>query len=79
MPEFEHPIFTPEMKPKTVSGPDLVEFLDRIKAEVERDASMEGSITWSWGEKQGEYLVHAFVRTGNDMGQGGAMIVRDDD
>lgn len=80
MPDFEeHPIFGPKIKPKTLTRQALLDLIAVTLAEIERDASMEGSITYSWGEEHGTYLVHAFIRTGNDMGQGGSIIVRDPD
>lgn len=72
------PIFRPEERPKRMSKERLLAVIDRIREEVERDASMEGALTYGWSEEPGEYDVRAFVRTGNDMGQGGAMIVQED-
>lgn len=77
MPELP-PIFLEKERPKKVTKEGLLEILDRIRSEIERDASMEGALTYAWGEEPGEYLVRAFIRTGNDMGQGGAMIVQED-
>lgn len=72
------PIFRAAQKPKRLSQDDLLAVLDRIRGEVARGASMEGALTYAWSDEPGQYNVDAFVRTDNDMGQGGAMIVRAD-
>lgn len=55
----------------------LLRLLDQIKDEISRDASMEGSLEYQWSSKPGELNVQAFIRTGNDQGQGSAMVVSD--
>jgi len=53
-------------------------YLRDAASEIERGASMEGSIRWEWGDEPGTYRLQAFYRVGNDMGQGGAVIVKED-
>lgn len=62
--------------PKTISRADLIMLLEGAVGELKRDASAEGCIAWRWGAAKGEYDVEAFVRTGNDEGQGGCWMVQ---
>lgn len=66
-------------KGKRLTPGELAAVLRDAANEIERTASIEGSIAW---ETPGEnfdrrYEVVAFYRTGNDMGQGGAVVIRD--
>lgn len=63
----------------------LAAFLRQAADEVERHASMEGTISWSVvgmgtlnepaGVEEGTTIMQAFVRNGNDRGQGGCWLV----
>ena len=56
----------------------FLDFLEAAKLEIERGASMEGSLRYEWADQPDHLVVAAFVRTGNDMGQGGSLIVHGD-
>lgn len=59
----------------------LVDFLKLTLEEIERDASFEGRLTYTCMDDQckpGEFLVDAFIRNGNDEGQGGCWVIKDD-
>lgn len=57
---------------------ELAALLRTAADEVEKTASFEGSINWETPDEDfdGRYEVLAFVRVGNDMGQGGAIVVQ---
>jgi hypothetical protein len=73
------------MKAAPMGTEHLAAFLRQAADEVERHASMEGNISWSVvglgtldepeGHEDGTVIVSAFVRNGNDMGQGGCWLV----
>lgn len=62
----------------------LVEFLRMVADEVERNASFEGRIFWTYPDPDdpeqadldpSTFMVDAFVRNGNDLGQGGCWLI----
>ena len=53
----------------------FIKLLELTLEEVKKDASMEGRIEYEWGTEKGTYNVNAFVRTGNDMGQGSCVLI----
>jgi hypothetical protein len=57
-----------------LTGKELVELLGEIKAEVERGGSLEGTLRYR-AAASGTYVVVARVRVGNQMGQGGMIVV----
>lgn len=63
---------------KRLTPESLARLLRHAADEVERTASIEGSISWETPDEDFDhrYEVLAFYRTGNDMGQGGAVVVR---
>lgn len=63
---------------KRLTPPQLASLLRRAADEVERVGSHEGSIAWETPTENFDrrYEVLAFFRTGNDMGQGGAVVIR---
>lgn len=63
---------------KRMTPIELSSLLRRAADEVSRTASFEGSIAWETPDEDFDdrFEVIAFVRTGNDMGQGGAIVVR---
>jgi len=70
-------IFQPHQRPRRMSRAELVQFLSWAAEMVTHDDSMEGTITYAWSDEPGDYDVHAFLRTGNSMGQGGAVVIED--
>jgi predicted HAD superfamily Cof-like phosphohydrolase len=56
---------------------DLIELLEATIEELKRNASFEGRIQYTCmhEETEGGFVVRAFVRTGNDMGQGSSILV----
>lgn len=59
----------------------LIELLEATLEEVKGNASFEGRIQYTCMVDdcpKGHFAVRAFIRTGNDMGQGGAMVVAGD-
>jgi hypothetical protein len=69
-------IFQPHQRPTKMIKVDLLQLLAWTRELVENDDSMEGSITYGWSDEPGVYDVHAFLRTGNSMGQGGVVILQ---
>lgn len=73
------------MKPQLIDNAALADMLDVAANEVRRRASMEGSIRWEFVvppegadvPAHHDMAVSAFFRTGNDMGQGGAVVLGD--
>lgn len=71
-------VFPPGSKPTTVEPAAFLAMMDDVKREVERGASMEGSILWGWSFKEpGKLDVGGMYRIGNDMGQGGVVVLWD--
>lgn len=58
-----------------IAKEEFVHFLRTALVEIDRGASMEGSIRYEWSDEKDMILVEAFVRTGNDQGQGGAILL----
>jgi predicted HAD superfamily Cof-like phosphohydrolase len=56
---------------------DLIELLEATIDELKRNASFEGRIQYTCmhEETEGGFIVRAFVRTDNDMGQGSSILV----
>lgn len=65
---------------KRLTPQELAQHLRRAADEVERAGSIEGSIAWETPSENFDqrYEVLAFYRVGNDMGQGGAVMIRGD-
>ena len=61
-----------------ISKDEFLAAIDSLRAEVEKDASMEGSLRYEWGDEPDTYRVGAFIRVGNDVGQGGVMLIQED-
>lgn len=63
---------------KRLTPAQLASLLRSAAAEVERTGSDEGSIAWETPSENFDhrYEVLAFFRTGNDMGQGGAVVIQ---
>ncbi len=58
----------------------LVDFLKMTLEEVERGGSYEGRLTYTCIDdrcKPGEFMVSAFIRNGNDEGQGGCWLIEE--
>ncbi len=53
---------------------ELIGLLRATITAVEQNDSFEGRIQFQATASPDEFIVNAFVRTGNAMGQGGAMI-----
>lgn len=64
---------------KRLTPAELAATLRHAADEVERNASIEGSIAWETPATDFDfrYEVLAFYRTGNDMGQGGCVLIRE--
>lgn len=57
----------------------FLDLLTMLYFDIERGASMEGSLRYEWATEPDHYVVAAALRTGNDRGgQGGIMIARGD-
>lgn len=69
-------IFQPHQRPVKMPKEGLLQLLAFAQELVENADSMEGSITYGWSDEPGQYDVHAFIRTGNSMGQGGAIVIQ---
>lgn len=65
---------------KRLTPAELASHLRRAADEVERLGSIEGSIAWETPARNFDqrFEVLAFYRVGNDMGQGGAVVIRGD-
>lgn len=61
--------------PKLMTGAELIELLADAMLEVRRGASLEGAISYE-AQDQGFYLVAGAYRVGNDVGQGGSVMVQ---
>lgn len=64
-----------------INRQELIELLEATIEEVKRGASFEGRLQYTCMLDEcdsGAFAVRAFVRTGNDMGQGGCMVVDGD-
>lgn len=64
---------------KRLTPTELALVLRDAADEVEKNASIEGSIAWETPTTDFDfrYEVLAFYRIGNDAGQGGAVVIRD--
>jgi hypothetical protein len=64
---------------KRLTPAEFAGVLRDAASEVERTASFEGSIAWETPAENFDHRfeVIAFYRTGNDMGQGGAVVIRE--
>jgi hypothetical protein len=64
---------------KRLTPAELAAVLRDAADEVERTASIEGSIAWETPDENfdNRFEVIAFYRVGNDAGQGGAVVIRD--
>jgi hypothetical protein len=52
--------------------------LENLIQAIKDDDSMEGRLQYQWSpSRPGELDVEGFIRTGNSMGQGGAVIIQD--
>jgi hypothetical protein len=71
-------IFQPHQHPTRMNETDLLQLLDWTRELINHGDSMEGSITYGWSDEPGMYDVHAFLRTGNSMGQGGVTLIQGD-
>jgi len=69
-------IFQPHQRPTTMDKAELLQFLAWTRELIEHDDSMEGSVTYGCSDEPGQYDVHAFLRTGNSMGQGGVTLLQ---
>lgn len=71
-------VFPPGAKPRTVDKAHLLSLLDQLRKLVENDDSMEGALMYAWSDEPSRYDVGGFIRTGNLLGQGGALVLWDD-
>ncbi|KKL11980.1 hypothetical protein LCGC14_2540330 [marine sediment metagenome] len=62
---------------KEINKQQLIHFLKNTIKVIEEDDSFEGRISYKMAATLDTFEVDAFVRTGNSMGQGGAMIISD--
>lgn len=65
---------------KRMTPAALANILRHAAAEIEAGASHEGSIAWETPTENFDrrFEVLAFYRTGQDMGQGGCIVIRED-
>lgn len=56
---------------------DFLSLLRTLQSAVEEDDSYEGHLEYSLGDKYPDMLVQACIRVGNQMGQGGVLLVGD--
>jgi hypothetical protein len=59
-----------------LSTADLAELLRGAAKAVEANDSFEGRISYTFGTTPDTFEVDAFVRVGNSMGQGGAIVIQ---
>lgn len=57
---------------------ELLALLKGAAAAIERDDSFEGRIAYTFGTAPETFEVDAFLRVGNSMGQGGAIVIQPD-
>jgi len=63
---------------KKMTQAALVDFLKMALEEIERGGSYEGRLAYTCIDdhcEPGEFMVSAFIRNGNDEGQGGCWII----
>jgi hypothetical protein len=58
-----------------MTGSELIELFADAMTEVKRGASLEGAISYE-AQEPGFYLVAGAYRVGNDLGQGGSVMVQ---
>lgn len=76
-PEYSD-VFPPGSRPITMDAPQLIAHLRDVIRCIENDDSMEGSIMYGWSTKEpGMYDVGGIYRIGNNMGQGGVVLLWD--
>lgn len=68
-------VFGPQQRPVLMMTQQFLELLDDLRSWIVQGDSMEGSLAYEWGNEFGTYRVHAALRNGNSMGQGGMRMV----
>jgi hypothetical protein len=62
---------------KLLTKAEFIILLEALIRDIAEDDSMEGSLSYEWGEEPESFRVQAALRVGNSAGQGGLRLIRE--